>query len=123
MTNKEAAVSFLKTAGLGNPREAYDKFAAPNFIHHNQYFKGDRDSRMSAMIEAHQKSPNRLIDVKQVFEDGNTVVTHSLVVRKNPAEQHIAVVHIFRFEGDKVAELWDVGMLLINNSPNENGPF
>ncbi len=123
MTKKEAAVSFLKTAGLGNPREACEKFVAPNFIHHNQYFKGDRDSLMSAMIEAHQKSPNRLIDVKQVFEDGNTVVTHSLVVRKDPAEQDIAVVHIFRFEGNKVAELWDVGMLLINNSPNENGPF
>ncbi len=123
MTRKEAAVSFLKTAGLGNPREAYEKFAAPNFIHHNQYFKGDRDSLMSAMIEAHQKSPNRLIDVRQVFEDGNTVVTHSLVVRKDPAEQDIAVVHIFWFEGNTVAELWDVGMLLINNSPNENGPF
>jgi len=123
MTKKEAAVSFLKTAGMGNAREAYEKFAAPKFIHHNQYFKGDRDSLMSAMIEAHKKSPNKLIDVRQVFEDGNTVITHSLVVRKDPAEQDIAVVHIFRFEGDKVAELWDVGMLLIKNSPNENGPF
>jgi predicted SnoaL-like aldol condensation-catalyzing enzyme len=108
---------------LGNTQHAYEKFAAPNFIHHNQYFKGDRDSLMSAMEEAHKKSPNELIDVKQVFEDGDTVITHSLVVRRNPSEQDIAVVHIFRFEGDKVVELWDVVMLLIKNSPNENGPF
>ncbi len=78
---------------------------------------------MSAMIEAHKKSPNRLIDVKHVFEDGDTVITHSLVVRKDPADQDVAVVHIFRFDGDKIAELWDVGMLLIKDSPNENGPF
>ncbi len=123
MTKKEAAVTFLKLAGLGSTREAYEKFVARDFIHHNQYFKGDRGSLMSAMIEAHKKSPNKLIDVKQVFEDGDTVITHSLVVRKDPAEQDIAVVHIFRFEGDKVAELWDVGMLLIKNSPNEHGPF
>ncbi len=123
MTKKEAAVTFLKTAGLGKVLEAFGRFAAPNFIHHNQYFNGDRDSLMSAMIEAHKKSPNKLIEVKQAFEDGNSVITHSLVVRKDPAEQDIAVVHIFRFEGDKVAELWDVGMLLIKNSPNENGPF
>lgn len=123
MTRKEAAVSFLKTAGLGNPREAYEKFVAPQFIHHNQYFKGDRNSLMSAMEEAHKKSPNKLIDVKQAFEDGDTVITHSLVVRKDPGEPDIAVVHIFRFEGDKVVELWDVAMLLVKNSPNENGAF
>jgi hypothetical protein len=44
------------------------------------------------MAGAHQKSPNKLIDVKQVFEDGNFVIPHSLVVRVNPGEPEIAVV-------------------------------
>ena len=123
MTRRDAAVSFLKMAGLGNTREAYEKFIAPNFIHHNQYFKGDRDSLMSAMTEAHKKSPNERIDVKRVFEDGEMVITHSLIVRENPGEPNIAAVHIFRFEGDKVVEAWDVVMPLDRNSPNENGPF
>ena len=42
MTKKEIAVSFLKMAGSGDVQKAYDKFVAPAFIHHNQYFKGDR---------------------------------------------------------------------------------
>lgn len=110
-------------AGSGNVRPAYEKYIAKNFIHHNQYFKGDRNSLLIAMEEAHKSSPNKTIEVKQVFEDGNTVITHSLVARQNPAEPDIAVVHIFRFEGDLVAELWDLGQLLSKESPNENGPF
>jgi predicted SnoaL-like aldol condensation-catalyzing enzyme len=75
------------------------------------------------MADAHAKSPNKLFDVKRVFADGDFVVTHSLVVRGNPSEQDVAVVHIFRFKGDKVVELWDLGQLLIKDSPNENGAF
>src|SRR4030095_5944076 len=72
---------------------AYDKFIAPNFIHHNQYFKGDRESLMKAMEEAHKKSPNQSIEVKHVYQDGNTVITHSQVLRRKPNSVPIAVVH------------------------------
>src|SRR5262245_35968605 len=106
MDRKEAATTFLKMASAGEVGEAYEKYIAPNFIHHNQYFKGDRESLRSAMAEAHAKSPNKLIDVKRVFEDGAFVVTHSLVVRGNASDPDVAVVHIFRFAGDKVVELW-----------------
>lgn len=123
MTNKEKAISFLQMAGTGNVQEAYDRFIADNFIHHNQYFKGDRNSLLVAMQEAHKASPNKRIETKQCFEEGNTVITHSLVVRQNAEELDIAVVHIFRFEGEKVAELWDLGQLLAKDSPNENGAF
>ena len=35
----------------------------------------------------------------------------------------LALVHIFRFEGHRVAELWDIGQAAPDNSPNENGMF
>ena len=123
VSRKDSAVAFLKLAGFGQPDEGFAKFVAPSFIHHNQYFRGDRESLKSAMAEAHRASPNKLIDVKRVLEDGAFVVTHSLVVRSAPGEPDIAVVHIFRFEGDKVVELWDLGQLIDKSSPNENGPF
>jgi len=118
---KEAAALFLKMAGGGNVREAYDRFVAPEFIHHNQYFKGDRESLMKAMQEAHRKSPNKSVDVMKVYQDGDTVITHSLVRRSNPADPSIAVVHIFRFENERIVELWDVGQPVLKDSPNENG--
>ena len=117
------ATLFLEMAAEGEIKAAYDKFIASNFIHHNQYFKGDRQSLMTAMEEAHKISPNKSIEVKHIFEDGDTVLTHSLVTRKKNQELPIAVIHIFRFKNNKVVELWDFGQEILKNSPNENGVF
>src|SRR5690349_2314009 len=123
MSKKQIAQSFLKMASAGDVRAAYEKFIAPNFIHHNQYFKGDRESLMLAMEEASRQSPNKSIEIKHIFEDGDTVITHSHVLRKNTDELGIAVVHIFRFENDRVVELWDLGQQIMGDSPNKNGLF
>ena len=72
------------------------------------------------MEEAHQNSPNTGIEVKKVYEEGLTVITHSQVVK---TDMEIAVVHIFRFEEGKIVELWDLGQVMDANSPNENGAF
>jgi predicted SnoaL-like aldol condensation-catalyzing enzyme len=121
--HQDTAKAFLKTAGTGNVQEAYDRYVAPSFIHHNQYFKGDRQSLLTAMQEASKTSPNRSIDIKHVYEDGEMVITHSLVTRQDPQAPEIAVVHIFRFEHDRIAELWDLGQPVSKDSPNENGMF
>ncbi len=123
MTKKEIALSFLKMASSGDVRTAYDKYISSKFIHHNQHFKGDRDSLMLAMEEAHKTNPNKSIEVKYVYEDGATVITHSLVTRVNDDLPSVAVVHIFKFENDRVIELWDLGQLVLKSSPNENGLF
>jgi predicted SnoaL-like aldol condensation-catalyzing enzyme len=120
---KEAATSFLKKAGMGKVQEAYDQYVASSFIHHNQYFKGDRDSLYRAMQEASSSSPNKSIEVKHIYEDGDTVITHSLVTRQDTKAPDVAVVHIFRFEQDRIVELWDVGQPVSKGSPNENGLF
>lgn len=121
--HKEAAKSFLKMAGMGKVQEAYDQYVAPSFIHHNQYFKGDRQSLLQAMQEASKTSPNKSIEIKHLYEDGDTVITHSLVTRQDPEAPAIAVVHIFRFEQDRVVELWDLGQPISKDSPNQNGMF
>jgi predicted SnoaL-like aldol condensation-catalyzing enzyme len=120
---KQMVSAFLKMAAMGDVRAAFDKYTAPHFIHHNTYFAGDRQSLMSAMEQAHRTSPNQTIEINKVLEDGDHVATASRVVRKDPSAAEIAVVHIFRFEGDRVAELWDVGMELPTDSPNTHGAF
>ena len=121
--HKDAATSFLKMAGTGKVQEAYEQYVAHSFIHHNQYFKGDRQSLLKAMEDASTSTPNKSIDIKHAYEDGDTVITHSLVTRRDPAAPEIAVVHIFRFERDQIAELWDLGQPIARESANENGPF
>lgn len=120
-TNREAAVSFLKNAASGELDEAYSRVAS-NFRHHNAYFPGDTESLKAGMADAHKQFPNTKIDVQRVLAEGDLVAVHSRV-QHAPDRPVIAVVHIFRFEDDKIAELWDVGMEVPKDSPNKNGAF
>ena len=122
MNKKESAVSFLKMAAEGNAREAYEKFIAPDFIHHNQYFKGDRQSLMVAMEQASKQNPNKKLEIKKAFEDGDNVITLSHV-KQDRDDPGAAVVHVFRFKDNRVVELWDLGQPIVRDSPNENGVF
>jgi len=70
-----------------------------------------------------REEDNRVLDVARVIDDGDLVAVHSRVTRQDPAAQQIAAVHIFRFEGDRIAELWDVAQEVPKDSPNRNGAF
>lgn len=120
-SRKQAAISFLKLASSGKLDEAYSN-VSPNFRHHNPYFRGDAESLKAGMAEAHTKFPNTTLDVQRVFETDDLVAVHSRV-RHSTDTPEIAVVHIFRFEGDRIVEMWDVGMEAPKESPNENGMF
>lgn len=120
--HKELAVSFLKTIVARKIDEAYAKYAAPTMRHHNAYFPGDAESLKKGMIEAHTKFPETTIDIKHAIEEGNLVAVFSNVVMK-PAGPSMAVVHMFRFENNKIVEIWDVGQAVPDNSPNKNGMF
>jgi predicted SnoaL-like aldol condensation-catalyzing enzyme len=44
-------------------------------------------------------------------------------VKQNPQDRGAAVMHIFRFDGNQVVEMWDLGQPIPENMPNENGMF
>ena len=121
MNQKDIAISFLQLAASGKLDEAY-ALVSNAFRHHNPHFKGDADSLKAGMADAHKKFPNTTLEVQHAWEDGDFVAVHSRVSH-GPDQPDISVVHIFRFEGDRIAELWDVGMEEPKDSPNENGMF
>ncbi len=122
MNNKASASAFLRMVVDRQIDDAYERFIDSNFIHHNQFFKGDRASLKAAMHEASAKNPEKILEIKKVVEEGDEVVTLSHV-RQRPEDSGVAVVHIFRFKGGKVVELWDLGQPITENSVNENGIF
>ncbi|RBP95461.1 putative SnoaL-like aldol condensation-catalyzing enzyme [Cytobacillus firmus] len=119
---KEKAVSFLQLVASGQVREAYKRYIGPDFTHHNPYFKGDADSLMHAMEENAAQNPNKILEVRLTIQENETVAVHSHV-KQNSEDLGGAVVHIFRFQDGQVAELWDVGQPVPEDSPNENGMF
>lgn len=121
-SQKQMALDFLKLAASGKVDEAFERYVDPSFIHHNQYFKGDRASLISAMKQSSVAMPNKKFETKLVLEDGDKVAAYSSVQLLN-ANMHIAVVHIMRFQDHRIVELWDIGQQIAKDSPNENGLF
>ena len=118
---REIAINFLNLASSGKLDEAYGNVSA-TFRHHNPYFPGDAESLKAGMAEAHDKFPDTALEVQHTLEEGDLVAVHSRVSHGADTPE-IAVVHLFRFEGDRIAELWDVGQEKPKDSPNKNGMF
>lgn len=121
-SHKKSALEFLQLAATGNARQAFAQHAAPGFRHHNPWFKGDAESLASAMDENAAKNPGKTLRVIHAIEEGDMVSVFSHVVHR-PWGRGASVVHIFRFEGDRVAELWDAGQEVPEEAVNENGMF
>lgn len=121
-SHKDAAVSFLRLVVEGKIREAYTAYVDPGMRHHNVYFPGDAASLERGMEENQALFPHKVFDVKQALEDVDRVAVHSRI-RMDPEDRGHAVVHIFRFAGDRIVEMWDIIQPVPEDSPNENGMF
>lgn len=58
----------------------------------------------------------------RALEDGELVAIHSHV-HMTPDDRGMALVHIFRFEADRIVELWDIGQPVPAETVNSNGMF
>lgn len=121
-SHKDAAIEFLTLVASGSVREAYQRHVGQGFRHHNPFFRGDAASLMVAMEQNAAENPNKVLEVQRALQDGDHVAVFSRV-RQKPADRGGAVVHIFRFEGDRIAEFWDIGQAVPESYVNENGMF
>jgi len=121
-SHKDAAIEFLTLVASGKVCEAYQRHVGPEFRHHNPFFRGDAASLIEAMEQNAIKNPNKVLEVQRALEDGKEVAVFSRI-RQKPGDLGAAVVHIFRFDGDRIAELWDIGQAVPEDSVNENGMF
>ena len=74
------------------------------------------------MEENAAKFPGKKLEIQRAIEEGDLVAVHSRVHMK-PGGAGVAVVHIFRFRGNQITELWDIGQEIPKDSPNEYGMF
>lgn len=117
---KQIAQNFLKMIGEGKIKAAFKNFVAADFKHHNPFFKGDAKSLMNAMLEDSQNNPEKELIILRSLADEDLVVVHSHV-KQNPIDSGFVLVHIFKFESQKIVELWDLGQEIPDEIINENG--
>ncbi|PKL83847.1 MAG: polyketide cyclase [Ignavibacteriae bacterium HGW-Ignavibacteriae-3] len=121
-SHKDIARNFLMLTAKGKAHHAFDLYAAADIKHHNVFFKGDAESIITAMDDNARKNPELTLDIKLVIQESNMVAVHSHV-KMNGEDPGAALVHIFRFENDKIAELWDLAQPVPADAVNENGMF
>lgn len=122
VNNKEKVQSFFKLLAKQKVKQAFDEYIAQEFKHHNQHTKAGRQALLEGMTDAHNQFPEMTINVKQIFEDGDFVITHSLV-KMNLDHAGLTCVHISRFKDGKIVEFWDLASPIVEDSQNSDGAF
>ena len=120
--NDDRAVDFLRLASRGDVEQAFARYVARDFRHHNPWFAGDASSLMRAMADNARQHPAKSCETLRTVADGEFVCAHSRI-RLEPEGRAVAAVHIFRFEGERIAELWDVTQPEPDEVANEYGMF
>lgn len=128
MNSKEIAEEFLHLCAAGKARQAFEHYASPHFSHHNPWFTPDADSLIKGMEDNAKSHPNKVFEIQRSVAEADLVAVHSRVTMQQSADTagqpiDIAVVHIFRFHGEKIVELWDISQAAPTESPNSLGMF
>jgi predicted SnoaL-like aldol condensation-catalyzing enzyme len=128
---KDIAVEFLRLIGSGKPKDGL-RFFAPDCKTHNPYVLGGMDALTDAMIAVQkQGAPGILkgskadfkLNIRQVLADGDLFAVHTQLSSSRPSEGGLRQVHLFRFNGDKIVEYWDITQQVPENAPNAAGAF
>jgi len=121
-TLKDAAIDFLRLTAAGQVDDAFTRYAAPSFRHHNPWFASDAATIQAGMRANAAAHPQMEFEVLRALADGAQVAVHSRACMA-PGTPNIAVVHILRFEDGKIAEMWDIGQPEPSPMANELGMF
>ena len=101
--NKAVIIEVLTSAFTKRDFTALEKWFAPEYIQHNPFIGGSRDGLRSYI----EKLPEgRRYEPGMALAQGDLVMIHGRYTGSIKAP--LIAVDIFRFEGDRVVEHWDV---------------
>jgi predicted SnoaL-like aldol condensation-catalyzing enzyme len=123
-TNKDIVVAFYKRALFeGQVEDAFRLYAIPAYRQHNPLIEDGMEGVKKFVAWIIANHPNARGEIKRIFADGDHVILHSHWhgLSDNPGGE--AVVDIFRLEGGKVVEHWDVIQPIPETSANANTMF
>lgn len=122
MSHKDTAVTFLQLLLAGRIREAFEAHVGPGFRHHDPLCRGDAVALVTSLERNEAHFPGKALHIQRALQDGDLVAVHARVGLGH-GESEFAVVHLLRFEGERIAELWIVEQPVLQSSPNQNGMF
>jgi predicted SnoaL-like aldol condensation-catalyzing enzyme len=122
---KETALKFFSLLSPDKLKEARGLFT-PGCRHHNPYASPGMDALLEAIKEAQQRDDmpkDGVFSIKHVIVDGDLVAAYTIMQSRSNKSVGFRQVHLFRFEGDRIAEYWDVTQLAPAGVPNASNMF
>lgn len=120
-TNKKVVLDFYQQMFGDKDTAAVDKYILSSYIQHNPDVPDGAEAFKSAAVKWFKGAPKIKIDVKHIAAEGDLVFLH--VRNKNAKGAVTSTIDIFRLEGDKIAEHWDVRQQVPVNVANKHPMF
>jgi len=117
--NKKNAILFYKTAYLGNPKEAVEKYVGDDYIQHNPLVKNGKAGFIEYFQQMSDDYPNKGINFVRAVAEGDLVALHTH--QTWPGDQKYVTMDFFRFDDNgKIVEHWDAIQEIPETTVNGN---
>ncbi|WP_373398239.1 ester cyclase [Algoriphagus halophilus] len=104
--NKQNAISFYRTAYLGNPQEAVKKYVGDQYIQHNPQVADGTQGFIAYFEKMQRDYPDKSIEFVRAIAEGDLVALHTHQIW--PGNDQYITMDFFRFdEKGKICEHWD----------------
>lgn len=121
--NRQTVIAYYTMAfNDKRPADAVAKYIGDRYIQHNPQAPDGPEAFVAFVTSFVEQFPQASLEIKRTIAEGNLVVTHSLL-KTSPGDRGTAAVDIFRLEGGKVVEHWDVLQPVPETAANENTMF
>jgi predicted SnoaL-like aldol condensation-catalyzing enzyme len=119
--NKKRVVEFYEKALNQKNLDAVDKYLGPYRQHNPQ--AADGPEGLKGYIKYLKGSaPDFKFEIKRVLADGDFVILHVHGIPA-PGARGLAIVDIFRVDGERIVEHWDVVQEIPEKAANGNSMF
>src|SRR4051812_18434184 len=107
-TNKELVKAFTQMAFVEQRvREAAEHYLPVDYINHHPDVAKGRDAFIEAVGGLFDEFPDTRFEIRRMIAEGDLVAVHTHL-QPTPGKPGLAIVDIFRIDGEKIVEHWEV---------------
>jgi predicted SnoaL-like aldol condensation-catalyzing enzyme len=107
-TNKELVKAFTRIAFVEKRvREAAERYLPVDYVNHHPDVSDGREAFIEAVGGLFDEFPDTRYEIRRMIAERDLVVVHTHL-QPTPGKPGLAIVDIFRVDGEKVVEHWEV---------------
>ncbi len=117
--NKQNAIAFYRTAYLGDPAKAVDRYVGSEYIQHNPLVANGKQAFIDYFTEMAALYPGKAIQFVRAVAEGDLVALHTH--QTWPGNDEYVTMDFFRFDAHgKIIEHWDAIQTVPHETRNGN---